>query len=180
MVLWMGIIAAALLTHTAQVKADDARGRDDVVRQPFFAADGPILRAFSLGHEIFVADVMWVRTVLMFADTLDVGGEERVEWLRGTLRAITDLDPSWRTVYFYGGGMMRIVGDIDGSDDLYKNGMEAHPDDPFFPFSIGMNAYIYRKDVQSAADFLKIAATKPKAPDWYKAAAVGVLGKKGR
>jgi hypothetical protein len=43
-----------------------------------------------------------------------------------------------------------------------------------------MNAYIYRKDVQSAADFLKIAATKPKAPDWYKAAAVGFLDKKGR
>ena len=75
---------------------------------------------------------------------------------------------------------MSVNGDIDGSDEIYARGMAGLPNDPYFPFSIAMNAYLYRKDVERAARFLDIAARVPGAPDWYAAAAAGVLDKEGQ
>jgi tetratricopeptide (TPR) repeat protein len=90
-----------------------------------------------------------------------------------------ELDPAWRTVYFYGGGMLRVCGDIDGSDELYKRGFEALPDDAFFPFSVGMNAYLYRDDREAAFTRLEQAASLPGAPAWYGAAASAFLAEEG-
>jgi hypothetical protein len=76
--------------------------------------------------------------------------------------------------------MLRVNGDIDASDEIYARGMAGLPNDPYFPFSLAMNAYLYRKDVERAARFLDIAARVPGAPPWYAAAAGGVLDKEGR
>ncbi len=127
-----------------------------------------------------VADLTWVRAVLLFGEGVHDKDSTENQLLAGMLRTVSVLDPHWRTPHFYGGGMLRVNGDIDASDEIYARGMEGLPNDPYFPFSLAMNAYLYRKDVERAARFLDMAARVPGAPPWYSAAAGGVLEKEGR
>lgn len=144
-----------------------------------FVPDGRQLRVAATGFEEVVADLLWVRTVLAFGEW--TAGEARfsTEWLKRNIRAVTELDPKWRTAYFYGGITLRVVKDLDGSDEVFRRGAEALPDDPFFPFSIGMNAYLYRDDVEAAAEWVAKAAVLPGAPSWYPAAAAGMRHREG-
>jgi hypothetical protein len=113
---------------------------------------------------------MWVRAVLAFADIHDEPDDLSVAWVRSMIDAVNELDPKWRTGFFYGGSFMRVLGDIEGSDAVFTAGHKALPDDPFFPFSLGMNAYLYRQDIDEARPWIAKAAALPKAPAWYRAA----------
>jgi hypothetical protein len=94
--------------------------------------------------------------------------------------AVAELDPAWRTVYLYGGGLLRVVGDLDGSDALFERGMRALPEDPYFPFALAMNHYLYRQDPARAAALVQQAARLPGAPAWYPAAAAAFLDQQGQ
>jgi hypothetical protein len=160
-------------------RADNDRfsaSMEDVYR---FVPNAYAVRVAALGYHTLFADLTWTRAVLLFGEGSREKDSPENQLLAGMLRTVSVLDPHWRTPHFYGGGMLRVNGDIDASDEIFARGMAGLPNDPYFPFSIAMNAYLYRKDVQRAAHFLDIAARVPGAPDWYRAAAAGVLDKEG-
>ena len=76
--------------------------------------------------------------------------------------------------------MLFRSGDIDGSDAVFAAAMQALPNDPFFPFSKGMNAYLYRDDPRTAGRLLAVAAAMPGAPTWYAAAAAAMQEDSGQ
>ncbi|MFM2245207.1 MAG: hypothetical protein RL071_1281 [Pseudomonadota bacterium] len=177
----LGFILAlgAAGAHRAQRAADAVRfGRDDP--ESWVHPDGEALRVAALGQHVLVGDVVWVRALLYFADALDTPSDVKREWQRASLDAVVTLDPRWRTPYFYGGSFLRLLGDIDASDALLERGMRYLPADPYFPFSVGMNAFLYRKDPARAAQFVGLAARLPGAPDWYRNAAAGILDRSGQ
>ncbi len=174
----IGLLSAGA-THLAQRAVDRARFDRRLEAQTLYQPNGAAIRVASLGYHGQVADLMWVRAVLQFADAYEQPRPEDVAWLRATLDALAVLDPTWRTLYFYGGGFLRVMGDIDGSDRVYAAGSRALPADPFFPFSLGMNAYLYRSDKAGAVRWLKVAAEKPGAPGWYGAAAAAFMEGQG-
>lgn len=168
------------LAHQAQVRADDLRRSAIAVSQSRVMPDPGTIRAASMGQQTFLADLLWVRVALSFADLVLKPDGDGPKWLVQVMRSVITLDPGWRTPYFYGGSMMRVLDNIDGSDEIFTAAMEAFPEDPYFPFSVGMNAYLYRKDPERAADLLSRAATLPGAPRWYGAAAAGFLDEHGQ
>jgi hypothetical protein len=174
------VLVAAFGLHRFQRGVDEARFAGLADRQTIFVPDGEAMRVASLGHHHMAADIMWVRTVLRFVEVFEGREPEGVRWLGAMLNTVATLDPRWRTLYFYGGGMLRTVQDVEGSSALYSRGMEAMPDDPFFPFSIGMNAYMFNKDVATAKHYLDLAAGLPGAPIWYRSAAAGFLAESGQ
>jgi len=91
------------------------------------------------------------------------------------IRSIAELDPGWRTNYFWGGTMLSVCDDITGSDEIFLLGHQELPDDYFFPFSLSANASMYHKDYKKALHWMKIAASKPGAPAWYHAAVAGLI-----
>jgi tetratricopeptide (TPR) repeat protein len=173
------MVGAAALAHHSQRAVDELRFAGQQEALALAEPNGGALRVASMGFHTGLADVMWVRAVLRFVDIEEGKQPEGVRWLRTMLLATAELDPAWRTVYFYGGGMLRVCGDIDGSDELYKRGFEVLPDDAFFPFSVGMNAYLYRDDREAAFTWLEQAASLPGAPAWYGAAASAFLAEEG-
>ena len=177
-------LAAALcfwaLGHLGHRRADNDRFATSIEDVYRFVPNGYAVRVVALGYHTMVADLTWVRAVLLFAEATHDKDSPENKLLAGMLRTVSILDPHWRTPHFYGGGMLRVNGDIDASDEIYARGMAGLPNDPYFPFSLAMNAYLYRKDVERAARFLDIAAKVPGAPPWYSAAAAGVLDKEGR
>ena len=170
------LVAAAGLwvAHQSQRVADLRRfGNDDP--ESWAQPDGRALRVAALGQHTHAADVVWVRALLYFAETLDHPSEVKRRWQRASLEAVTTLDPGWRTPYFYGGSFLRLLDDMDGSDLIFKRGMAWLPNDAYFPFAVGMNALLYRGDPESAARYIGFAAEIPGAPDWYRSAAAGIL-----
>jgi hypothetical protein len=173
--LTVAVIAAGMaLAHWSQRAADLRRfGNDDP--ESWVQPDGRALRVAAMGQRTLAADVVWVRSLLYFAETLDRPTPLKRQWQRASLEAVTTLDPGWRTPYFYGGSFLRLLGDIDGSDVILKRGMAWLPGDAYFPFAVGMNAFLYRDDPDTAARYVAFAAELPGAPDWYRSAAAGIL-----
>jgi hypothetical protein len=165
--------------HRMQVSVDEVRRVDGPMAQRVFMPSPEAMRVASLGYGSVVADLFWVRSVLLFVDFLEKEEPEDAIWLHTILKTVGTLDPLWRTPFFYGGGMLRLLSDVDRSDDIYEDGMASFPEDPFFPFSIAMNAYLYRDDLDRVVSHLKIAAALPTAPKWYQSAAAGFINKKG-
>jgi len=166
------------LAHRAQRQADEARFRQDASVDRV-APHAPSIRMASLGQHTLVADLLWVRTVLAFAEIYVKPTPKGIEWLGAMVDTVCALDDSWRSAYFYGGSFLRVVGDIEHSDAIFKAGHQALPDDPFFPFSLGMNAYLARGDTEAALQWISVAAALPGAPDWYQAAVAGFIQEGG-
>jgi len=174
--LWM--VLGVALSQVAQRSADEARFRTGPSTDRV-APHAPTLKLASLGQPTLVADLLWVRTVLAFADIHDDPTPDAVTWVGAMVDSTAELDGRWRTVYFYGGSFMRVLGDIDHSDSIFRAGHEALPEDSFFPFALGMNAFLYRQDLKQAFHWIATAAELPNAPDWYRTAAAGFVEEGG-
>ncbi|HNC95307.1 MAG TPA: hypothetical protein PLA94_03755 [Myxococcota bacterium] len=156
-------------------RIDQSRHERNIDAALLFPPNGEQIRLGATGLEEPLADLLWVRTVLMFGERYDTAsGSQWTLWLQRMILAVTTLDPHWRTPYFYGGVMLRVASDIDSSDRVFEEGVKNLPDDYFFPFSLGMNAFLYRNDQARAAEWLKHAAKVPGAPTWYAAAAAAM------
>jgi hypothetical protein len=175
-----GAVVFGALANRAHRATDEGRFAARRAQMAEYQPNGEALKVAALGQPTLLADAMWVRAVLQFTDVMDGSQVDGTRWLQATLDAVTSLDPGWRTPYFYGGVFMRVLGDIDGSDRVFEAGMSALPADPFFPFSIGMNAYLHRGDSDVAAEMMKHAATLPGAPVWYGAAAASFIEQRGQ
>lgn len=175
-----GAVAFGALANRAHRATDEGRFAARRAQLAAYQPNGDALKVAALGQPTLLADVMWVRAVLQFTDVLEGRQVDGTRWLAATLDAVTALDPGWRTAYFYGGAFMRVLGDIDGSDHIFEAGMVALPADPFFPFSLGMNAYLHRGDTDAAAEMMKRAASLPGAPPWYGAAVASFIEQRGQ
>jgi tetratricopeptide (TPR) repeat protein len=175
-----GLGLCGVAAHRSQRVADEVRLDRQRNQANLFLPNGESLRVAALGQHTAVADLLWMRAVLRFAEIYDSEEHAGQQWLVANLDAVRVLDPGWRTVYFYGGAFLRVLDDIDGSDRLFLLGREALPDDAFFPFSLGMNAYLHRGDLEAAAGWLAEAAQRPNAPGWYAAAAASFAEQRGQ
>jgi len=173
-------LAAFTAMHRVQQAVDPVRRANVVDTQYTFMPSPETTHVASLGYQIMVADVMWIRAVLQFVDVIDSGGKRGLHWLHAMLDTVIHLDPRWRTTYFYGGSMLRVLKDVDGSDRIFTAGMEALPEDHHFPFSLAMNAFLYRGDHETAARYLTHAAELPSAPRWYRTAVGAFIHKSGQ
>ncbi|MEY3214017.1 MAG: hypothetical protein RIT28_4498 [Pseudomonadota bacterium] len=169
----IALLSGAALAHTSQRYVDAQRRDLNVSHELLFIPDAESVRVASLDHSVHVADLLWVRTVLAFGERWNTTGDPAwVEWLSRTVLGICQIDPRWRTPYFYGGVMLRVLGDYEGSTAVMKLGSENLPEDPWFPFSVGMNLYIQGGDREEASRWIAEAARRPGAPEWYAVAAV--------
>ncbi len=169
------MLGGAGVVATSQPQADVTRRSRAEDKALVFAPNGPMLKAASLDQHEPVADMLWMRSVLIFGERWKVDPDPTwIAWLRGTVLAVTDLDPTWRSPYFYGGSLLRVLGDIDGSDAVFKRGAEALPDDGYFAFNYAMNMYLYHADPTGAAAWMERASTGKSAATWYASAAAAL------
>lgn len=180
-VLFAGVtLLGASVVAVAQPRADVTRQERANLNALVFAPNGPMLKASSLDQAEPLADLLWLRSVLVFGERWRVDPDPTwIAWLRGTILATVELDPGWRSPYFYGGSLLRILGDIDGSDEVFKRGAEALPKDGYFAFSYAMNLYIYREDPLAAAEWMDKAAQSSTRATWYSSAAAALRSRGG-
>lgn len=180
----LGVLAAGIvgigLAGLAYPRADSTRIQRSIDRALIFAPDGETLRIAASGFHEPVADVLWMRAALVFGERYqrDTDPSWRV-WLRRTVEAVNTLDPRWRTPYYYGGLILNVLGDVEASDAVFLRAHAQMPEDWFFAFQLGMNAYLHREDYAEAARWLAKASRMPGAPKWYAAAAAAMQQQQG-
>lgn len=174
--LWLlPTLLGAALAAVAQPRADATRTPRGERAAVLFAPDGATLRVAASGFHEVAADVLWFRAALVFGERYQADPDPAwTEVFARTVLAVTELDPTWRTPYFYGGSLLRVLGNIEASDEVFRRAVEHRPDDWYFAFSLGMNEYLYRDDPRAAAAWFERAAALPKAPAWYAAAAAAM------
>jgi hypothetical protein len=180
MLLFAVISVVLSVIHYSQKASDRVRFSIEHQEDRFFLPDPTVMKVVSLGNGTLVGDILWIRTVLIFADFAWTCNQTQAQWLLSMIRSIAMLDPQWRTIYFYGGTMMSVCSATKEADEIFLLGHTNLPNDYFFPFSLAMNAYLEHKDYQSAQKWMEIAANLPDAPSWYKAAVAGVIDQQGQ
>lgn len=179
----IALLGAALcggLANQAQRVADEVRFAEDAREEQIFLPDPRSLQVASMGFHGLISELLWVRSVLHFADLMDHPSPEGARWLRVMIQTVTTLDPGWRSSYMYGGAMLRALADYEGSDAVFEDGARNLPEDPTFPFALAMNAFLYEDKVEEAVKWMEVAAALPTAPPWYRRAAAGFYDKRGQ
>ncbi len=154
------LLAAVLvpLIASAHRHTDAWAPREPVTEEIKYLPTGSALKAASLGYEVFVADMLWIRTTLLFGKHVGEADTDWYAWVFHMIDLATDLDPEFKAAYKYGGGMLRYGGFIDQSNLVYSKGMHHRPDVWELPFGIGMNYYEYKEDRGTAAPYIAQAA----------------------
>ncbi|MCP4806450.1 MAG: hypothetical protein GY913_22020 [Proteobacteria bacterium] len=161
--------------HLAQQEVDVGRREADAQRDLLVMPSAQATRVATLDLHGPAAAVMWVRSVLEFGEKLGRWSDpEWQRWFSRMIETTVTLDPAWRTPFFFGGVMLRVAGNAELSTDVFVRGHESFPDDSYFPFAAGMNAYLLDEDYDEAARWLLIAAELPDAPDWYRISAATI------
>ena len=174
------VLFGAYGAHSAQVRTDDYRWAESSVNRRVFVPSPEATKVASMGWSMVAADALWVRAVLLFVDFLEAEDEEDAYWTRTVIKTVGVLDPRWRTPFFYGGGMLRLLNDLEGSDEIFMDGMRSFPEDAYFPFSLAMNAYLFHQDLPRAVKYLDQASKMPTAPRWYRSAAAEFMSRSGQ
>ncbi|MBM4390672.1 MAG: hypothetical protein FJ090_06080 [Deltaproteobacteria bacterium] len=173
-------LVGAMVAGAAQPAADRTRHARQIDAALLFLPRGDTLRVAASGFHEPLASLLWVRTVITFGERYDTdASEEWREWLGGAVLAVNTLDARWLTAYHYGGGLLRSTGEIAAASAVYERCSETIPTDGWCPFSRGMNAYLYERDRELAAKWMRVAAERPGAPGWWAAAAAGMLSEGG-
>ncbi len=175
------LLAGAGLASEGLARADRTRHVRAVDQALLFLPEADQLKSVASGFEEPLADLLWLRTVILFGERFDDDPSGPwTEWLGRMVLAVNTLDPRWRTAYFYGGSILRVAGDIDRADAVFEEARKNLPLDPYFPFSLGMNAYLYRDDPAAAGLLIAEAAALPGSPPWYASAAAAMQQEGGQ
>ena len=169
------VVVGGWCAHQAQVQVVDGRREADARVELMVQPSAETTRAALLDLHVHAAPVMWVRSVLSFGERLGRWDDPRWgSWFARMIDTTVALDPHWRTPLFFGGVMLRVAGDTDNAIDVFGRGTESFPEDPYFPFAIGMTHYMHTGDFDAAGMWVGRAAELPGAPDWYQVASISL------
>lgn len=154
-------IQRVLHENTSRVQVEDALR---------FVPSGKLLSVVTLGYDNLVADFLWIRGIALFGEQYQLSEDMRwYDWLYQLIDLATDLDPLDVSFHKYGGLMLRVGGArVDQSNLVFSKGMVHIPDEYFLPFGIAMNYLEFKHDVRKAAEYMRLAATRPNAPFYLR------------
>jgi len=116
-------------------------------------------------HRSTTADVIWLRTLPdLYRDFADLDAKAR--WIDGSLEAITNLEPSFMTVYDFGQAYFTTrertkQGAVDRAIRLLEKGIRLNPEVSGLRVRLAMVHYIEKHDPEKAREILEEAAKLP-------------------
>jgi hypothetical protein len=101
----------------------------------------------------------------------DATDPDITRFTRSAVLAVGAVDPGWEEAWVFGALLLEERGDVDGYESALRAAMDALPDEPWFPFAMGMSRYRLRDDGAGALPWLERAAAIPGADPGYARAA---------
>jgi tetratricopeptide (TPR) repeat protein len=123
-----------------------------------------LLRLFSLGNKMLIADLLWVQTLLE-SDLEHYGKKDLGNWMYLRFFTVAGLDPKFYENYLYGGQYLSIVkDDVEGAAIIYDKGLVHYPDDYDLNYNAGFNYYFEMGNYQRGYDRLLKISDHPRTP----------------
>ncbi len=154
------LLTLCVLVHQGHRHVEAWAPQEEVTEAIRFLPSGKALGVVAMGYEELLADLLWVRATVFFGENFGLDQDPGwYSWLYHMLDLATDLDPRFVSAYKYGGVMLRVDGVfVEQSTMMFAKGMEALPDEWYFPFGIAMNYFLYKEDSALAAPYMRRAA----------------------
>jgi hypothetical protein len=159
-------VVAAGVAVMAHAGARQARPYEADASDPIAPSAG-VLRVASLGRPTLAASVLWMQVGAQFAETEDLVDPETSRWIHQSVLTCGELDPDWAAPWIFGAMMLERQGDVDAHEDVLRRAMDRWPDEPWFPFTLGMSRYRNRGDATGAIGWIERAAAIPGADPAY-------------
>ena len=169
------LVLGVLGTRTSRLDLRYDHAHMERVANPetFFIPPPVALKVLSLGHQTFMADLLFLRANLYFVDHLF--GDRIFNWLDTYVKTMVALDPNYERVYEWAVqsvkyGQMVSNKVIEKSNDYARMAIKRFPDDWRFYFDIGFNYFIewhaktpaeHQKMRKKALPYFSIAAALP-------------------
>jgi len=122
-----------------------------------------LYKAVSGGFTNIIADLIWFE-IIQNDDEKKLTGQGK-SWFFYKLNSVINLDPDFRPPYEFAALVVGIIKeDYEGAEIIVQKAIEKFPLEWKFPFVLGYN-YIYEQpDLYKAAQYFRLAAEKPNAP----------------
>ena len=113
--------------------------------ETFYVPPVPVLNTLGLGHQSFVADLLYIKAFHYFVNHLF--GDRRYQWLDLYVERVVALDPKVPTLYRWASqsakmGQMITIEALEKSNSYAEMGLEHFPDNWTLYLDIGFN-YFY-------------------------------------
>ncbi|MFQ5456061.1 MAG: tetratricopeptide repeat protein [Nitrospirota bacterium] len=166
-IIFMAIFFLFLSSYMVQLRIDYLRKDRQDIESLLYLPSGRFLKPIMLGFDLFVADMLWIKTVGYFGNHLLT--DKEYPWLYYMVDIVTDLDPDFTFPYFFGGIILSLdANEIDKSNKILEKGMRNHPDMWQFPFYIGFNYFYHYNRPIDAAGYIERAVKNPDSPGYLK------------
>lgn len=120
-------------------------------------------RHISLGFDNMLADLHWLDAIQYLALGTSQGGHPALPIL---LDNVTTLDPDFEYPYIFSSLIMPGEGHTKDAIKLAEKGIKEVPNSWQIPYYAGLSIYqIQLRDYDKAAELVKLASTKPDAPE---------------
>lgn len=157
----LGIIAAGL-TGVVLLQPSLGEGNAHRRRNDFrYTPDPTVAKIVAGAHRSTVADLVWLRAMPDLAREFD-DLELKKRWLNGVFEVVTELEPTFMTVYFYGSSYLTLL-DMNAEDAvaLLERGIRLNPEHTPLLVELGMVHWKDRNDREQALVHLRQAAERP-------------------
>lgn len=143
------------------------------VESLLYLPSGEYLQPLSLGYQLMIADLLWIKTITYFGGHFM--GDGQYPWLYHILTLIIDLDPRYDFPYYFGGVVLSLeASQAENANKILEKGIKAYPNKWEYPFYIGFNHYYHYGDAATAVPYIERASKLPGAPEFVKSL-VGTL-----
>lgn len=157
LLLVLGGVAGAAALQAPLGEANAARRANDFRYTP----DPRVMRVVAGAHRSTFADMLWLRALPDMARPFNDRALKK-RWIAGATEVITDLEPSFFTVYAFGSAHLNIVDkNPEEAIKLLTKGIERNPDSAGLHVALAMVHYEFRRDKAKAIELLEKASTMP-------------------
>ena len=164
-----------------QVARDRMYPREPHERTVLYVGSGAAMRRIVLSFDALAADLYWIRAIQHYGgDRRNPGKQRKYELLYPLLDITTSLDPYFNIAYRFGAIFLAEAypggaGRPDLAIGLLRKGIAAQPARWQYYHDIGFVYYWHLRDMQSAAQWFRLAAAQPNAPEWLEPLAAAML-----
>ncbi len=181
---WTAVAAAlsfalAVVLQLARDRAF-AAGQQEVDRL-LYVRSPRVVQRLVLGFDALAADVYWIRAIQHYGgNRLAPESARRYDLLHPLLDLTTSLDPRFGIAYRFGAIFLSEPfpggpGRPDLAIALLRKGIAAQPDRWHYYHDVGFVHYWALEDPRGAAEWLRLAARRPGAPNWLLPVAAGMM-----
>jgi hypothetical protein len=166
------------MTIVLASKIEQQRPSSTRAEELSYLPNGKYLRVAALGYEQVVADLLWLKVVQHYGDGAET--TEGFRWAYHAVDVLTDVDPTFAFAYQATGVMLTAWGHLPHeSAAILAKGFRNNPHVWELPFFLAYDYYYELHQPKVAAEYLRMAAALPNAPEYLPKLAARMMVESG-